>query len=172
MESTFDTRGEISLRPVQDCDEAFLLKVFASTREAERDAVRWEVAEWKMFIQLQSRGQHAQYAIRFPTAAYDIILCNSEPVGRIWVHHASDEILLLDIAILPEYRSRGIGTYLIKGLQESARAACVPLRHSVELTNPRARMLYERLGFVAIATSGLHTLMQWMPSDDAREAKK
>ncbi len=171
MNPDCETLGAISLRSVLDDDGDFLLQVFASTREPERQAVQWEVGEWEAFIHLQYRVQKTHYEAQFPTAAHNIILCYARPVGRIWVNTADDEIRLLDIAILPEQRSRGIGTHLIKGLQESARIASVPLRHSVEIENPRARQLYERLGFVAISTRGLHTLMEWTPCDDARATR-
>ena len=163
--------GAISLRPVQDNDDAFLLQVFASTREPEKQSVQWEPAEWEGFIQLQYVAQKTHYTTHFPTAAHDIILCDAEPVGRLWVHKAEDEIRLLDIAILPAQRSRGIGTHLIRGLQEDAKTACVPLRHSVETENPRARQLYERLGFVAMCTRGLHNLMEWTPHDSVRQSQ-
>jgi len=169
MISDCETFGTVSLRPVQKNDEAFLLKVFAGTRETERQAVQWKVGEWETFIQLQYGAQKIHYTTHFPAAAHDIILCDAKPVGRMWVNEAEDEIRLLDIAILPVQRSRGIGTHLIRRLQHKAARADVPLRHSVELTNPRAQQLYVRLGFEAICTRGLHTLMEWMPHDDVRE---
>lgn len=171
MNPDCETRGAISLRPVQDDDELFLLQVFASTREPEQRSVKWEADEWEAFIQLQYRAQKAHYIAHFPTSEHHIILFDAEPVGRIWIRHAVDEIRLIDIAILPRQRNHGIGTHLIRSLQDDARTACVPLRHSVELENPRARKLYERLGFAAIKTRGLHTLMEWT-SDDGTATKK
>jgi len=52
------------------------------------------------------------------------------------------------IAILPEYRSRGIGTRLIASAEKMARErgfreVCV----GVDIENTRARSLYERLGY-------------------------
>jgi GNAT superfamily N-acetyltransferase len=52
------------------------------------------------------------------------------------------------IAVLPEYRSRGIGTRLIRAAEQMARErgfreVCV----GVEPRNTRARSLYERLGY-------------------------
>jgi ribosomal protein S18 acetylase RimI-like enzyme len=165
MNADFEGSSVLSLRPIQAEDEALLVRVFASTREVEKQAVRWKIGEWEAFIKLQYRAQKSHYVSHFPTAAHDIILCDKEPAGRLWVHQAEDEIRLLDIALLPEHRSQGIGTHLIQGLQKEATRARVPLRHSVELENPRARKLYERLGFVAIKTRGLHTLMEWIPHE-------
>jgi len=156
----------IEFRPVRENDEALLLRIYAGTREAERGAAVWTDEEWKEFVRMQFEAQRRHYSTHFPSAAHSIVLHHGEPVGRIWVHRPSEEIRLLDIAILPEYRRRGIGTHLIRKLQDEARAAGLPLHHSVELDNPRARRLYERLGFVAVQTHGMHTLMEWNPADD------
>ena len=155
---------DIRLRPVEPNDEAFLLAVFASTREPERRAIAWEESAWDAFVRTQHAAQRAHYETHFPDAAHSVILCGRERVGRIWVCRSEAEIRLLDIAVLPEHRGRGIGTHLIRTLQEEARQAGVPLHHAVELANTGARRLYERLGFASIETRGIHTLMEWMPS--------
>lgn len=153
----------ITLRPVEADDERFLLCVYAGTREPERCMAQWEDEEWDAFVRMQYEAQRRHYRIHFPDAEHWIVLRDGESVGRIWVHRTRDEIRLLDIAILPEHRGCGIGTRLIRRLQADAREAGVPLRHSVELDNRGARRLYERLGFVAVETHGLHTLMEWDP---------
>ncbi len=160
--------GTIELRPVRVRDEERLLGIYASTREAERDAASWTDEEWEGFVRMQFEAQRRHYETHFPNAEHSIVLRDGEPVGRIWVLRAADEIRLLDIAVLPEHRRCGIGTRLIRELQEEARAAGVPLRHSVELGNPGARRLYERLGFTEVRTHGLHTLMEWNSTEDDR----
>ena len=160
----------IELRPVRASDEGFLLRVFSSTREPERYVAHWEDEEWSAFVRMQFDAQRRHYQTHFPDAKHRVVLRDGEPVGRIWVLRTRDEIRLLDVAILPEHRGCGIGTYLIRSLQADARAAGVPLRHSVELDNRGARRLYERLGFAAIETQGLHTLMEWDASGDSADA--
>jgi ribosomal protein S18 acetylase RimI-like enzyme len=163
MERDRTNPDPITLRPVEADDERFLLCVYAGTREPERCAGYWEDEEWDAFVLMQYEAQRRHYRIRFPDAEHWIVLRDGESVGRIWVHRTTDGIRLLDIAILPEHRGCGIGTRLIRRLQADAREAGVPLRHSVELDNRGARRLYERLGFVAVETHGLHTLMEWDP---------
>ena len=156
----------IELRSAREADEALLLRIYAGTREAEREVAVWTDEEWREFVRMQFEAQRRHYSTHFPSAAHSIVLHRGEPVGRIWVHRTAEEIRLLDIAILPVYRRRGIGTHLIRGLQDEARTAGLPLYHSVELGNPLARRLYERLGFFAVQTHGMHTLMEWNPADD------
>ena len=59
----------------------------------------------------------------------------------------------VDIALLPRYCNRGIGTRLLRELQSEAAAAGKPLRIHVERVNPALR-LYERLGFRQIEDRG------------------
>jgi len=156
--------ADIRLRPVEPDDEAFLLAVFASTREPERRAIAWEVEAWGTFVRTQHAAQRTYYETQFPGAAHSVILCGRERVGRLWIHRSETEIRLLDIAVLPSHQRRGIGTRLIRALQEEAQQADLPLHHAVELANAGAGRLYERLGFTPIETRGLHTLMEWIPS--------
>jgi len=155
---------EIELRTLQAGDEAFALEVFESTRERERQAIPWSEGEWASFIETQFAAQCHHYSTHFPGSEHLMIVADGRPVGRAWVWRSQQEIRLIDIAILPEHRSQGIGTHIIKDLQEEAGASGRPVRHSVELENPRARALYERLGFAPTETKGLHTLMEWRPS--------
>jgi ribosomal protein S18 acetylase RimI-like enzyme len=155
---------DVILKAVDIEDEAFILRVFESTRERERDARDWEHEAWDEFIRTQCEAQRRHYTTHFSHPDHRVVCRGKERVGRVWISRSSDEIRLLDIAVLPEYRCRGVGTTVIRRLQSEASAAGVPLRHSVELENPRARRLYERLGFVAVKTHGLHTLMEWDPA--------
>lgn len=68
--------------------------------------------------------------------------------------YISDEIPELGIALLPEYRSMGIGTRLMKSLLHTLKERGVnTVSLSVDLENPAVR-LYRRLGFQPIANQG------------------
>jgi ribosomal protein S18 acetylase RimI-like enzyme len=66
--------------------------------------------------------------------------------GRLWLDEGDDRLHILDIALLPAWRGRGLGTRCLQALAEAAGQR--PLSIHVEIHNP-ARRLYERLGFVA-----------------------
>jgi GNAT superfamily N-acetyltransferase len=59
-------------------------------------------------------------------AAFDVILVDGQPAGRLYVAREDDEICIVDIALLPEYCNRGIGTTLLGGRQSEAAAAGRP----------------------------------------------
>jgi GNAT superfamily N-acetyltransferase len=150
----------IALRPIVPDDRSFLLAFYASTREPELAAVEWDAAQKAAFVEMQFDAQHAYYQEHYDGAAFDVILVDGQPAGRLYVAREDDEIRIVDIALLPDYCNRGIGTALLSGLQSEAAAAGKPLRIHVERFNPALR-LYERLGFTPIADRGVYLFMEW-----------
>ena len=154
---------EAALRPVTPEDYEELLGVYASTRAAELAQVTWWDDEQKLdFCRMQYDAQKAEYDARYPDAQYDLILLEGRTAGRIWVGRDAEEIHLLDIAVLPWAQGQGIGTALVRGLVEEARASGKRLRHMVFVMNEGARRLYERLGFVVFEqVGGAYLHMEW-----------
>ncbi len=58
-----------------------------------------------------------------------------------------DEFYLDTLAVLPEFRKRGVGKALIEDAAERARNHRLPLGLLVEKENERARRLYDSVGF-------------------------
>jgi ribosomal protein S18 acetylase RimI-like enzyme len=83
------------------------------------------------------------------------------------VAEGTDAICLVDIALLPPFRGRGIGRQLIAELLERGARAGQAVRLSVARGN-RAMGLYRRLGFLEVADDdgGVHVTME-KPSDGA-----
>ena len=149
----------ITLRPVSQDDYAFLLALYASTREPELATVDWDAAQKAAFVRMQFDAQHAYYQEHYEGAAFDVILVSGQPAGRFYLHRRDDEIRIMDIALLPEFCNRGIGTTLLRGLQSEAAAAGKLLRIHVERFNPALR-LYTRLGFAFREDKGVYLLLQ------------
>ncbi len=153
----------VSLRPTVAEDEAFLLAVYSSTRADEIAQVPWSEAQRAAFLQMQFTAQQRHYQAHFPKATHDVILFDKQPAGRLYVDRRDDEIRILDIALLPDYRKRGIGFALIKALMNEAAEADKPLAIHVESFNA-SRQLFERLGFLPIEDDGLNLLYEWRSS--------
>ena len=151
----------ISLKPVTTEDDEFLLHVYASTREDELAQAQWAEGQKEMFLRWQFALQRKEYDSRFPDAKYDVILVDGVAAGRIWVGSDALQIRLLDIAILPEFQNRGVGTALIKMLIEGAQREKKVLRHMVFVLNNDAHRFYERLGFVMIEDLDAYKHMEW-----------
>ena len=158
--------GRMTLRPVADADQAFLLSVYASTRAEELAQVEWPEGQQEAFVAWQFEMQRREYDARFPDAEYDVVVIDDQPAGRIWIGRTEEEIRMLDIALLPEFQNRGAGTLLIRGLIDEARSSNKRLRHMVFVLNNEAHQFYERLGFVIIEDLGAYKHMEWKQSDD------
>jgi ribosomal protein S18 acetylase RimI-like enzyme len=93
-----------------------------------------------------------------------VILVSDQPAGRLYVHRGGDEVRIVDIAMLPAWRNRGVGTHLIGALQAEAALARKPLRIHVERMNP-ALALYQRLGFREIEDRGVYLFLEWRAAE-------
>ena len=167
MHSGSDHSGEqVILRPVAAQDDPFLYQVYASTRADEMALVNWSEEQIADFLWMQFNTQRQYYLQYFPKAGYSLIcLEDHQPIGRIIIDRSADEILLMDIALLPVYRNAGIGTRLVREIQDEAQAKELPVHLHVEAFN-RAVQLYERLGFTRTGEDGIYLTMEWLPSND------
>jgi RimJ/RimL family protein N-acetyltransferase len=153
----------ITLRPVTPEDEEFLLKVYASARAEELAQTPWSDSQREAFLRMQLAAQQSHYRQHNPTATHDLIFLDSEAIGRLYVARREQEVRILDITILHEYRNRGVGTELIKGLMEEAARRGQPLNIYVEFYNPSYK-LFERLGFSKVERAdddGINHLLEW-----------
>jgi len=107
--------------------------------------------------------QRRDYEARFPQADYQLILFDGKPAGRLWVARTPEQIRLLDIAVLPEFQNRKIGTYLLRNLIRESEETGTPLRHMIFKLNTGARRFYERLGFRLIEDERMYLLMERHP---------
>ena len=72
------------------------------------------------------------------------------------------QLLMDGIAVRSDYRGHGIGSQLLQELQDYARRnGFANIRLDVIDTNPGARRLYERLGFVAVRTERF-PFLRWL----------
>ncbi|MDQ3933340.1 MAG: GNAT family N-acetyltransferase [Actinomycetota bacterium] len=154
---------EIALRSAAEADRDLLYEVYASTRWEELTPVEWDEATKLQFLRQQFDAQDAYYKANYRDTSYDVILVGGEPAGRLYVARWAEELRIVDIALLPRFRGRGVGTTLLRGLMDEADAAGKPLSIHVEVNNP-ARSLYDRLGFEEAEDRGVYVLMRRPPA--------
>jgi ribosomal protein S18 acetylase RimI-like enzyme len=152
----------LALRPVGEHDAELLYRIYASTREEELAPVDWDTSVKEAFLRQQFQAQGSYYRATFPNASYDLIVTGEEVMGRLYVNRGENAWLVIDIALLPEFRGRGVGTQLLERVIADAGAAGKPLQIHVEQFNP-ARRLYERLGFRVTEDQGVYLLMERAP---------
>jgi len=122
----------------------------------------WSDEEKESFLRMQFRAQTEDYARNYRDAQFDLLLCDGTPAGRLYLDRREDEIRIVDIALVPAFRNRGIGTQLLTEVQAEAEADGKAVTIHVEMNNP-AMTLYNRLGFDPVGDHGIYYLMEWKP---------
>ncbi len=153
---------DLHLCPVSADDDAFLRGLYATTRAEEVEAWGWSEDERDAFLDMQYHLQRQSYEVQFPGADHQIVLNGEERLGRLFVLRTGDELRLVDISLLPEYRRRGIGTTLLGQLLTEAGRAGQTVGLQVLAASPAIR-LYERLGFTAVSDDGVYVQMEAHP---------
>ena len=76
----------------------------------------WATAQREAFVRMQFDAQDARLPQAQPrTARFDVVEVDGRAGRRLYVDRRPDDIRIVDIALLPEFRGAGIGTALIAG---------------------------------------------------------
>jgi ribosomal protein S18 acetylase RimI-like enzyme/sugar lactone lactonase YvrE len=169
-------------------DAPLLLALIAAEKTAEFAPLGLSPEQLQPLIEMQCRAHQLSVTQNHP-AAVDMVLllADGTPVGRLLVERQfadsnarqladpdagqiadpkarhANAFRTLDLAVLPEYRNRGIGTWALRQLQQLAELEDVAIHLRVFHTNPALR-LYERLGFHTVSHDEVSFEMQWLPS--------
>lgn len=122
----------------------------------------WPDAAKREFLAEQADLQHSHYVANYPGADLLLIQRDSVPIGRIYIYRGAGEIRVMDIALIPGERGRGVGTALIREIMDEARQTGAKVTLHVEPNNP-AQRLYARLGFGLIENRGVYDFLGWEP---------
>jgi ribosomal protein S18 acetylase RimI-like enzyme len=150
---------KITLRPVTADDREFLLQVYAASREIELAMVPWDDAAKRAFVEHQFDAQRTFYDKEYKNVTHQIVLFDGEPAGRLYLSRGPEQTAIMDLTVLPEFRSRGIATHLIRQLQAESR----PLRVFVESWNP-SQKLFTKLGFSVVSQDESSIRLEWHES--------
>ena len=140
----------VTTRAAEAQDEAFLFQLFKAVRGPDFARIPMAPEQFDMLLNMQYMGQKMTYGAQYP-GGNQVVILDGSPIGRIWLHRAEGEHELVDIALLPEFRNRGIGTALVTEAISASRAAGVPLRCSVDIANPGSLRFHRRLGFQIVS---------------------
>jgi len=124
--------------------------------------VAWREDEKEAFLRSQFEAQDKWYRGNYRAAEFSVILLDEEPVGRLYLARWKEEIRIMDIALLPDFRGRGIGSSLMETLLEEGRSSGRKVSIHVEKFNPALRW-YERLGFEMKEDKGVYLFLEWSP---------
>jgi ribosomal protein S18 acetylase RimI-like enzyme len=163
-EEAVTTVSTVALRPANPGDGELLFCVYASTREEELAPVPWPEEAKEALLRQQFDAQDAWWRTQYAGATFEVVVVDGQDAGRLYLWEGAREVRIVDVALLPRARRGGVGTRLLRDVQERAAAAGKAVTIHVERMNP-ALALYERLGFRLVEDKGVYLFLSW--SSDA-----
>lgn len=154
---------ELTFRPIEDRDRAFLCALYCAVRRDELRPVPWPEESKGAFLADQFRLQHEYYTQHYGDAEFLLILRGEDPIGRVYLQRQAQEIRIMEISLLDEERGKGLGGAIIRTVLDAAKRDGLHVTLHVEPFNP-AKRLYERLGFTGGEQSGVYQHMNWKPA--------
>lgn len=151
-------RTPVSLRPPQASDETLLRVVAVASRETALPDLEPGLLELQVMAARRSR------VAQFPAAARQVVLLGDEAVGAVVTAREPRILHLLEIALLPAWRGRGIGSVVLEHLFREADGEGLTVRLSVYRSNPRAHALYRRLGLAEVDADELMFKLERPPA--------
>jgi ribosomal-protein-alanine N-acetyltransferase len=103
--------------------------------------------------------------IYHPHALSKVAVIRDKVIGYICVRHIINECHILNLAVHPDLRRRGVATALVREtLDELREMGCRFLYLEVRASNTEAREFYEHLGFRPV---GVRRNYYTLPTEDA-----
>ena len=151
--------AQVVLRAATDDDRDFLVALYGSTR-ADLALLPLDDEQRDALVRMQFHAQDLHFRHTAPNASFDLVEVDGSPAGRLYVDRTTGDIRIIDISLLPELRGGGIGSTLVRAVQDEAAATGRTVSLHVAMGN-RAAELYDRLGFRLSADLGVYRLLEW-----------
>lgn len=148
---------KITIRKAENDDVPFFEKLYIATRRDEFASLGWDENQLEMLLKMQFNAQTQGYRMQFPDLENFVIEADGKAVGRLITNR---EVRLIDIAVLPESRNLGIGSFVLNHLIEQAEDEKKAVILQVLKTNVAAFRLYQRFGFQTIGEDDLYLTMR------------
>ena len=162
----------LHIRTITADDEESLCQIYSSTRTEElAQLTDWTSNQKETFLRSQFTAQHSYYQNNYKDANFWAIEYRSQIIGRLYLHlnYEGASMRIIDIALLPEWRNRGIGKQILLEVMELAGNMNRSVTIHVETFN-RAMKLYKKLGFELVSqTNGVYHLLEWKTKHQAFE---
>ena len=146
---------KVDIRPAKREEVDWLADLFTRSM---RDAIAATRGSWDI------AREDAQFRRQLQLPDTRVIRVENNGVGFLTTRALPNKSLEVHtLCIEPDWQCAGIGTHVMREIMAAARAASSSIVLSVLKANTRARLFYERLGFVEIGTSTHHVRMRWSP---------
>ncbi len=153
----------LRIRPAQAADEDFFAALYHATR-ADLLALLADRRYIDGLIANQRQAQVAGYRERYPDAVYQVLELDGVAAGRLVTASVAEALRVVDLAVMPWARRRGVAGEALRRLQEQGRREGRALTLAVRRDNAGARRLYAALGFVPDGEDGAVLQLRWCAS--------
>jgi ribosomal protein S18 acetylase RimI-like enzyme len=136
----------VTTRPMTDDDSMLLFELYASTRADELSRSGWATPQQRSFFRMQAQNQERYFLRHYDHLDRRTICINGFSAGRLLVDRPSHAIVIVDLALLPAFRGRGVGSMLMRSILEEAAEQRLPVHVDVP-KNSASLETCERLGF-------------------------
>lgn len=162
LAGSFSLFGGLSMRLTTPTDEAFLFQLFIDVRpwlawaEGDTDFIR---TLYESQYKVMRTGQETVY----PEHLDFIIEKTDQRVGRLVIDLGYADWRVSELQIISQAQGQGIGSDLLRSLQQAAGNSRMPITLSTPMYWFSALQFYERLGFRVMATDPPYYHMAWFP---------
>lgn len=155
----------LQLRTAESNDDAILFEIYLTSHEAELlTAINLDETQKKHLLELQFKAREIYYRQNYLAADFWMIEREGKVIGFVYLEKKDNAVRIINLGMLKEFRSQGIGTEILQDIISFANSNCLSVILHVQNSNP-ALYLYKRMGFEVIGdTSGIYHLMQYKKS--------
>ena len=153
--------GVLGLRAQTEGDAAFLFALHETVKGAELALVPQPMR--RQLLDMQFRAMTAGYRAGFPAARFEIVTLDHAPIGRLITDASEGWFHIVHIAVLPEWRGRGLCTALMTAVLDQPRRQGMRCEARVAPENTPSLRLWSRLGFTERERTDIDFILEWRP---------
>lgn len=159
MSQSVNNFTKYKVRPLVPADQPFLWEMLYQSLYVPKNSAPFE----RDIVNHSDIAKYVKGWGRADDSGFVAVDENNQPIGAVWLRlfkdeekgfgYVDDKTPELGMAVLPEYRGKGVGTILLSRLIKAAEDAYEYISLSVAVENS-ALHLYQRLGFEAVTKCG------------------
>lgn len=153
----------LHIRPADAADQAFFADLYRSTRP-DLLGLLADPRYIDAILAMQQGAQLAGYRSSYPDALYQVLELDGVAAGRLVTAVLDGALRVVDIAVIPWARRRGVAGEALRRLQAQVTHEGRDLTLAVRKDNAGAVRLYAALGFVTEAEDAMKAQLRWRPA--------
>lgn len=153
----------LSIRLAVEGDNDFFSMLYRDSRDDLRDAPIADALK-EQLMQMQFLAHSQGISQQYPQALFFVVADEDQAIARLVINCDESELRLIDILVHSNARRRGIGSQLMRALQDYANLNFLSISLSVIRSNSVALYVYQKHGFVATEDDGFVLQMNYRPA--------